>query len=93
MVNIPYLLYRAWKILIENIDFPLLLITFAIMGVGLATVYSATFDSDHRMLSQAINMGVALLVMWTILSPIFKPKRSAGDFLTTSPITGLKRGL
>ena len=66
MVNIPYLLYRAWKILIENIDFPLLLITFAIMGVGLATVYSATFDSDHRMLSQAINMGVALLVMWTI---------------------------
>lgn len=66
MVNIPYLLYRAWKMLIKNIDFPLFLITFAIMGVGLATVYSATFDSDHRMLSQAINMGVALLVMWTI---------------------------
>jgi rod shape determining protein RodA len=32
--------------LVAHIDFPLLLITMLIMAVGLATVYSATFDSQ-----------------------------------------------
>jgi rod shape determining protein RodA len=52
--------------LVAHIDFPLLLITAGDHGVGLATVYSATYDSAHRMMSQAGNMGIALVVMWFV---------------------------
>ena len=37
-----------------------------IMAIGLGTVYSATYDSTHRMMSQAGNMGIALVVMWVV---------------------------
>ncbi len=66
MMDIAGTLRRAWANAIAHIDFPLLLITAAIMAVGLGTVYSATSDSTHRMMSQAANMGVALVVMWII---------------------------
>ncbi|WP_295005925.1 rod shape-determining protein RodA [uncultured Dechloromonas sp.] len=66
MMDIAGTLRRAWANAIAHIDFPLLLITAAIMAVGLGTVYSATYDSTHRMMSQAANMGVALVVMWVI---------------------------
>ncbi|MBL8405896.1 MAG: rod shape-determining protein RodA [Dechloromonas sp.] len=66
MMDIAGTLRRAWANAIAHIDFPLLLITAAIMAVGLGTVYSATYDSTHRMMSQAANMGIALVVMWVI---------------------------
>src|SRR5574343_1144308 len=66
MIDIVSTLRRSWQQLIAHIDFPLLIITLAIMGVGLATVNSATWDSSHRMLSQAGNMGIAMLVMWFV---------------------------
>ena len=59
-------LRRLARQAIAHIDFPLLLITAAIMGIGLATVNSATIDSTHRMLSQAMNMGIALVIMWVV---------------------------
>ena len=66
MIDIAGTLRRSWQQLIAHIDFPLLLITLAIMAVGLATVNSATWDSNHRMWSQAANMGIAMLVMWLV---------------------------
>ena len=66
MIDIVGTLKRGGRGLIANIDFPLLLITLAIMAVGLATVNSATYDGNHRLLAQAGNMGVALVVMWLI---------------------------
>ena len=66
MIDIVGTLKRGGRGLVANIDFPLLLITLAIMGVGLATVNSATYDGNHRLLAQAGNMGVALVVMWLI---------------------------
>ncbi|MBP5996983.1 MAG: rod shape-determining protein RodA [Azonexus sp.] len=66
MIDVIETLRRGARELVAHIDFPLLLITAAIMGVGLATVYSATYDSTHRMMSQAANMGIALVVMWFV---------------------------
>jgi rod shape determining protein RodA len=66
MIDVVGTLRRGAHELVAHIDFPLLLITATIMGVGLATVYSATYDSAHRMMSQAANMGIALVVMWFV---------------------------
>jgi len=66
MIDVVGTLRRGWQQLIAHIDFPLLFITLAIMGVGLATVNSATWDSSHRMFSQAGNMGIAMVVMWFV---------------------------
>jgi rod shape determining protein RodA len=66
MIDIAGTLRRSWQQLIAHIDFPLLFITLAIMCVGLATVYSATYDGNQRMLSQLGNMGVAMTVMWFV---------------------------
>ena len=52
--------------LVNNIDFPLLLITLVIMGFGLATVFSATYDANNRALAQALNMLVGLAAMWCV---------------------------
>ena len=58
MIDIPGTLRRGWQQLIAHIDFPLLLITLTIMAVGLATVYSATFDGNERIFSQIGNMAL-----------------------------------
>lgn len=59
-------LHRAWLRLIEHLDGPLLLVTGAIMVAGLATVYSATYDANNRLLAQAVNMVVGLCAMWSV---------------------------
>ena len=66
MIDVVATFKRGLRELIAHIDFPLLLITLAIMAVGLATVHSATFDGNQRALSQAGNMGVALVIMWFV---------------------------
>jgi rod shape determining protein RodA len=43
-----------------------LLITSLLMLAGLATVYSATYDANNRVLSQLLNMMVGLVVMWSV---------------------------
>ena len=66
MIDVVSHMRRLWAQAIAHIDFPLLFITLSIMLVGLATVNSATIDANHRMLAQAGNMGVALLIMWFV---------------------------
>ena len=66
MIDVVGTLKRGARELVAHIDFPLLLITLTIMAVGLATVHSATYDGNQRMLAQAGNMGIALVVMWFV---------------------------
>jgi rod shape determining protein RodA len=60
------LLQRFRTCLVEHLDGPLLLITCLLMGAGLVTVYSATYDANNRALSQLLNMAVGLVVMWGV---------------------------
>ena len=54
-----------WR-LVAHIDLPLLLIVLAIMATGLATVYSATYDTNNRLLAQSMNMLIGLGTMLTV---------------------------
>ncbi|MGE5769485.1 MAG: rod shape-determining protein RodA [Betaproteobacteria bacterium] len=55
---------RAFLSIVAHIDWALLLIVFALMGVGLLTVYSATSsDGFAKLDKQLINMAVATAVM------------------------------
>ena len=51
---------------VAHIDFPLLAIACAILGVGILTVNSATFDGNNRAIPQLVNAGVALGIMWFV---------------------------
>jgi rod shape determining protein RodA len=66
MIDVVGNVRRLWHQAILHIDFPLFFITLAIMAIGLATVNSATIDANHRMMAQAGNMGVAMLIMWFV---------------------------
>jgi len=59
-------LRRLHRLLVANIDGPLMTITLVIMAFGLATIYSATAYASNRTAGQLTNMGVGILVMWLI---------------------------
>ena len=52
--------------LTEGIDGPLLVLTMALSLLGLAALFSASYDTPSRVVSQAINLGVAFAAMWLI---------------------------
>ncbi|WP_371323803.1 rod shape-determining protein RodA [Dechloromonas sp. ZY10] len=66
MIDLVGTLRRGWLNATAHIDFPLLFIVLGIMGIGIATVNSATIDTSHRMLAQTGNMCIALVVMWLV---------------------------
>jgi rod shape determining protein RodA len=55
----------------EGIDSGLLVLLLALSMLGLATLFSATYENPARILSQVMNLGVALVAMWLVaqLSP------------------------
>lgn len=66
MIAWQHLARRLWHGAVDHLDAPLLTITFCLMGVGLATIFSATYDSENRILNQLVNMAVALSLMWAV---------------------------
>ena len=66
MIDVVGTLRRGWHNAIAHIDGPLLFITLAIMGVGMLTIHSATYDMVDRTFSQLMNLAVALVIMWVI---------------------------
>ena len=66
MMSFAQIRHRLWHGTVDHLDAPLFFITIAIMGVGLATVFSATYDSQNRLMGQFINMAVALGLMWGV---------------------------
>jgi rod shape determining protein RodA len=63
---IQSMLQRFRRRLVENIDGPLLLIVLAIMGFGLATIYSATAHASGRTFAQLMNLLIGLAAMWLV---------------------------
>ncbi len=57
--------------LIEGIDGTLFVLTMMLTLMGLAALFSASFDNPARMTAQAVNLGVAVTAMWIVaqLSP------------------------
>ncbi len=55
---------RAAARLGEGIDGTLLAIVLALVAVGLATLYSASYDNPGRVTGQLANLAVALVAMW-----------------------------
>ncbi len=55
----------------EGIDSGLLVLLLALSMLGLATLYSATYENPARLLTQLMSLGVALVAMWLVaqLSP------------------------
>jgi len=55
----------------EGIDSGLLVLLLALSTLGLATLFSATYDNPARLLTQVVSLGVALVAMWLVaqLSP------------------------
>lgn len=60
------LLARLWDRLTASIDTSLMVIATLILAVGLATLYSATYENPARLQSQLVNIAVALAVMWVV---------------------------
>jgi len=55
-----------WLRFSDNIDPPLFALAFALLGLGLITLTSAAHDTPARISGQALNILVALAVMWTV---------------------------
>lgn len=59
-------LQRAALRLAEGIDRPLLVLIAALSLVGLAALFSASYETPARVASQLANLGVALVAMWSV---------------------------
>ena len=52
--------------LVEGIDGTLFVLTLMLTLLGLAALFSASYDNPSRMAAQAVNLGVALVAMWVV---------------------------
>ncbi|HUX23942.1 MAG TPA: rod shape-determining protein RodA [Burkholderiales bacterium] len=55
-----------WLRFTDNIDGPLFALVFALLALGFITLASAAHDTPARIDTQAINILVALVVMWAV---------------------------
>ena len=55
---------HVWTVLTRRIDTFLLVVSLAIVGVGLITLFSATDQSLPRLSNQAASLAFSLLLMW-----------------------------
>jgi len=62
----PGSLRRVLGRLTDGIDAPLLTLALALAALGLATLYSASYEQPVRVLNQAANLAVALVAMWIV---------------------------
>jgi rod shape determining protein RodA len=64
-------LRRVAMRLVEGIDGTLLVLIFMLSLLGLAALYSASYETPSRVTAQVVNLGVAFTAMWLVaqLSP------------------------
>jgi rod shape determining protein RodA len=55
----------VWRI-VEGIDSTLLVILLTLSMVGLAVLFSASYDYPQRVAAQVVNLAVALVAMWIV---------------------------
>ena len=61
-----YPLRRVAVRLTEGIDGPLLVLTLMLSLLGLAALFSASYETPGRVASQIVNLGVAFAAMWLV---------------------------
>lgn len=61
-----YPLQRLRQRLIEGIDGPLFVLALALSAIGLAALYSASYENAARVAAQLANLAVALVAMWLV---------------------------
>jgi rod shape determining protein RodA len=57
---------RIVQRLTAGIDGPLFAISMALVGLGLATLFSASYENPGRVTAQLVNLSVALTAMWVM---------------------------
>ena len=62
----PFSARRIFHRLAEGIDGPLLALSLALVAVGLATLFSASYEQPARVTAQLWNLVVAFAAMWVI---------------------------
>jgi len=62
----PFSTRRIFQRLAEGIDGPLLALSLALVAVGLATLFSASYEQPARVTAQVSNLVVAFVAMWVI---------------------------
>jgi rod shape determining protein RodA len=61
-----YPLQRLRARLVEGIDTPLFALSLALAAIGLAALYSASYENAERVAAQLGNLGMALAAMWVV---------------------------
>ena len=59
-------LRRLMARVVEGIDGPLLTLALLLVALGLATLYSATYETPARLSAQLVNISVAVCAMWVV---------------------------
>ncbi len=62
----PFSARRIVQRLADGIDGPLLALSLALVVIGLATLFSASYEQPARVTTQVSNLAVALVAMWVI---------------------------
>jgi rod shape determining protein RodA len=75
MEKLGALLAKLWQLIARRIDSYLMAAALAIAGVGMITLVSASDQSVPRLTSQALSLGFALVLMWTVAN--IAPQRLA----------------
>ena len=59
-------LHRLRERLVEGIDGPLFALALALTAIGMAALYSASYENAARLAAQLGNLAVALVAMWLV---------------------------
>lgn len=57
---------QLWARATAHFDAPLMSVVLALMGIGVFTIFSATYNEQNRLITQMVNMGVAFVCMWGV---------------------------
>jgi len=72
--------------LVEGIDSTLLVLILALSMIGLAALFSASYDTPSRVVGQLANLGVALVAMWLVAQV---PPQTMMRFAVPAYVVGL----
>jgi rod shape determining protein RodA len=72
--------------LAEGIDATLLVLLLSLSMIGLATLFSASYENSARVLAQAANLGVAIVAMWLVAQV---PPQTMMRFAVPAYVVGL----
>lgn len=61
-----YPLHRVRARLVEGIDAPLFALALTLAAIGLATLYSASYENASRVATQLASLAVAIAAMWAV---------------------------